>query len=735
MRYRILFFLLFPALAGISQDKLLTIENTVYAVRDSLAPKKPAQLGWIKGTGNYYYIEKKNGKESLMSAGAEKNNASTILTLDQLNDDIRKLNKTGVGEFKSFPFIVWTSSSSFIFDAGSYTATYSTSVNRLTLAVKPPYPKNAERFDDAAETGYVAYTVDNNLYVNKNGTLQQITKEENPGIVNGQSVHRDEFGISKGTFWSPSGRILAFYRMDQSMVTEYPIFDLTKQPATANMIRYPMAGGVSHEVTVGVYNAETGATVFLQTGEPKEQYLTNIAWSPDNRYIYIAVLNRDQNHLWLNRYDAATGAFDKTLFEETDPKYVHPMNPMLFVPGRADELFIWQSERITKTNPNGANALYLYNTNGKLLSELTLPEGTGANAMVVTDVYGFDKTGMWLYFQASPAGTCEKQIYAVSTDEKKPEIKKLTTETGTHTAFFSSDRKYFIDDYSSPAVPRMQWICDANGKHLSTLTTAPDPLAKYKKCQLRLFTITAADNETKLWCRMFLPADFDSTKKYRSLTYVYNGPNVQLVTNSWLGGSDLFLYYMAQQGFIVLTVDGRGSANRGMKFEQAIFRNLGAAEMADQEKGADYLKTLPYIDAARMAVYGWSYGGFMTTSLMTRKPDLYKCGVAGGAVIDWSYYEVMYTERYMDTPQTNPEGYRESSTLNYAQNLKGKLLMIHGTSDDVVVWQHTLLYTKACVDKGIQTDYYMYPGHLHNVRGKDRIHLLTKISQYIVANT
>jgi dipeptidyl-peptidase-4 len=354
---------------------------------------------------------------------------------------------------------------------------------------------------------------------------------------------------------------------------------------------------------------------------------------------------------------------------------------------------------------------------------------------VVIKVYGFDKAGTTFFFQASPAGTCEKHIYSVSVDPKRAELKKLTNETGTHTPTFSDDRRFFVDEYSSPSVPRIQWLCDAGGKHLSTLLTAPNPLAAYKKCDVRLFTITAADNSTPLWCRMILPADFDSTKKYRSLTYVYNGPNVQLVTNAWLGGADPFLYYMAQQGFVVFTVDGRGSGNRGLQFEQATFHKLGTEEMADQEKGAQFLRSKSYIDADRMAVYGWSYGGFMSTSLMTRKAGLYKCGVAGGAVIDWSYYEVMYTERYMSTPEKNPEGYTTSSLFNYVQNLKGKLLMIHGTSDDVVMWQQTLLYTKAAVDNGVQTDYYLYPGHLHNILGKDRVHLLTKVSEYIIQNT
>ena len=745
MKQKFLALFLFLSVAALAQDKMLTIENTVFAGRDGLTPQRLPQLGWIKGSENYYYIDRSNETETLVMSKGDGKSSSPVLTLSELNDQLQK-TKAAIPALKSFPVVNWLSPQVFTFTVDKWLFTYLVSGKQLTVTSLAGLPQDADHFDESPVSKYTAYTVANNLYITKtlpgSGDKPEViavTSDADVNIVNGQSVHREEFGIVKGTFWSPSGMQLAFYRMDQTMVTDYPILDLTKQPAQARMIKYPMAGGTSHQVTVGVYNVTTGKTVFLQTGEPKEQYLTNIAWSPDNQHVYIAVLNRDQNHLWLNSYNATTGAFEKTLFEETDSKYVHPMHAMEFVPGHNDQ-FIWQRQLVSENNPEGFNAIYLYSIDGKLLKQLsgtgstgTTPTGKAVSGEEVTDIYGFDPTGRFLYYQSAPYNTCEKQLRMV--DVKTGAITALTTARGTHTAIFSESKKYFIDQYSAVDVPMVQSVCDAKGKQVRVLSTSADPLTEYKKCGVRLFTITAADGKTPLWCRMFLPAGFDSTKKYPSLTYVYNGPNVQLVTNSWLAGADLFLYYMAQQGFVVFTVDGRGSANRGMLFEQATFRHLGTNEINDQEKGNNYLRSLSYVDAARMAVYGWSFGGFMTTSLMTRKAGMYKCGVAGGAVIDWSYYEVMYTERYMDTPQANPVGYKESNLVNYVQNLKGKLLMIHGTSDDVVVWQHTLMYTKACVDKGVQTDYYMYPGHLHNVRGKDRVHLLTKISQYVIANT
>ncbi len=746
MKNKFLLLFILAASTLVAQEKMLTLDQTVFGSRDGLAPQRLTQLNWIAGTNEYYFIDKSGPVETLMrSKPTDKSAGKKVLDLNELNSLVRQSIATV--EFKTFPVIEWKNATSFSFETDKNEFIYDTNTKKLSSDTKKTFSTSGENFDVSA-SGHTAYTEGNNLrvqYVFGDGAkILNVSNEKNESIVFGKSVHREEFGISKGTYWSPNGNLLAFYRMDQTMVTDYPIMDITAQPAKANLIKYPMAGASSHEVTVGVFNVKTEQVVYLKTEGPKDQYLTNIAWSPDNKYVFIAVLNRDQNHLWLNRYNAETGAFEKTLFEETDSKYVEPMNPMLFVPGRPDQ-FVWQRNSVAAENPYGLNSLCLYNTEGKLLKALSITQinGIGEN---VTEVYGFDPKGTTLYYQAAPFGSCDKVIgyYDLKNNEKTMSIGLY----GTHNAIFSADKKYYIETYSSVDVPCIQSIREGTKRtQVKVVLTAPNPLVtiapnvrlnmNYFKGsnRVKLFTIKAADGETDLWCRMILPTDFDSTKKYPAMTYLYNGPHAQLVTNSWLGGADFFLYYMSQQGFVVFTVDGRGSGNRGMKFEQAVFRNLGKEEAADQEKGAQYLKSLKYVDGNRMAVFGWSFGGFVTTTLMVKKPDLYKCGVAGGPVIDWSYYEIMYTERYMDTPQTNPEGYKESNLLNYAGNLKGKLLQIHGTVDDVVVWQHSLMFQKACIDKKTQCDYYVYPGHPHNVRGKDRVHLYTKISEYIISNT
>jgi dipeptidyl-peptidase-4 len=558
----------------------------------------------------------------------------------------------------------------------------------------------------------------NNLYYAVGGKIKQITFDEGPGIVNGQTVHRNEFGISKGIFWAPTGDKLAFYRKDESMVTDYPLVNIDTRIAEIENTKYPMAGMTSEQVTLGVYNLADGSTVFMQTGEPKEQYLTSVSWGPDGNYIYIGLLNRDQNHLKLNKYNTSSGEFVATLFEEIHPKYVEPEDPMYFNPENKDE-FIWVSER------DGYNHLYLHSTtDGALLHQLT--EGP----WVVTDFLGFfgDRK---VYFLGTKESPLEQNIYSV--DLKTYEITRISPDHGTHNAFISKNGKFILDAYSSTDVSREYKLLDHKGKVVRILQEDRNPLADYALGEMSIFTIKS-ENDSDLYCRMIKPVGFDASKKYPVFIYVYGGPHAQLISDSWLGGARLFLYYMAQKGFVVFTLDNHGTANRGRDFEQSIFRNLGSIEVHDQMLGVEYLKSLPFVDPDRMGVDGWSYGGFMIISMMLKNPGVFKVGVAGGPVIDWKYYEVMYGERYMGTPQSNPEGYKNSSLLNYVDDLQGKLMIIHGTSDPVVMWQNSLQFLKKAIEANKQIDYFVYPGHGHNVRGVDRSHLYEKISNYFIDN-
>lgn len=695
-----------------AQNKMMTMEDVVLSARKGFTPSKLDQLQWIPGTSNCSWVVKSDGTDQLMmTSGSGKE--SKVIDMQQLNAVMKKEIEDSL---KAFPTITWTNAGQFTFENKDYLLAYRLKENSIVrlLNIKDATAENKEY---NSKLTALAYTKKNNLFIATPSGNFQVTNDTDAAIVNGHIVHREEFGIHKGTFWSPSGEQLAFYRMDQTMVTDYPIYELDEKPAAAKMVKYPMAGGKSHHVTIGIYNVTTEKTIWLKTGEPAEQYLTNIAWSPDNKKIYVVILNREQNHLKFNRYDAATGNFEATLFEEKHDKYIQPLHPAIF--SKNGSKFIWQSRR------DGFNHLYLYDQSGKVLKQLT----TGN--WEVIDAAGFDGTEANVWFAAAKEKPTNKDIYSVNISSSK--LSRISAGEGTHKPLYNTEAGLVIDEFTSIETPKIISIRNKEGKELKQLLNAPNPLKDFNPVNRKLFTIKN-DNGDELYCKMVTPQPFDSTKQYPVVVYVYGGPNVQLVTNTWPAGTDLWYNYMAQRGYIVFSLENRGTPFRGAAFEQATFRQLGEVEMQDQITGVKWLMKQRYVNKDRMGVYGWSYGGFMTTSLMTRHPGLFKVAVAGGPVIDWKYYEIMYTERYMDTPTENPSGYDKANLMNYVENLSGKLMLIHGTSDDVVVWQHSLMYLKKAVQKNIQLDYFVYPGHEHNVTGRDRIHLLNKISNYFFDN-
>ena len=577
--------------------------------------------------------------------------------------------------------------------------------------------KEEQAFLFSPRADHAAVVKGHNLFVlSPDGSSHQLTTDGSPTIVYGQTVHQNEFGINGGLFWSPDGGQLAFYRMDQSMIAPYPLVHIDARKATEEKLYYPMAGMPSHHVTLGVYDLASGKTVYIKTGEPKEKYLTNISWAPDGKTIYIAELNRDQNHMDLKAYDPKTGDYIKTLFSETNSKYIEPQWPMRFIPGR-DREFVWQTRR------DGYTHLYHYNVDGKLLGQIT------RGAWEVTDFLGFADGGKTLVYTSTQLSPIDRVVASVSLDGRKTKL--LTPQEGWHVARLSRDGKYLLDTYESLKNPTEQRLVSVSiGKQLAKLYQSKDPEAGFINPEITFGKIKAADGVSDLYYRLLKPTNFDPSKKYPTIVYVYNGPHAQLVQNRFHAGCLGWDLYMATQGYVVFTVDGRGSAHRGADFEQVIHRHLGKNEMADQMKGVDFLKSLPYVDANRIGVAGWSYGGFMTTNLMLTYPEVFKVGVAGGAVTDWARYEVMYGERYMDSPQDNPEGYKETNLSLRAKDLKGRLMLIHGTIDPTVVWQHTQLFVEACVKAGTYPDYMIYPEHRHNVMGVDRVHLNYTMARY-----
>ncbi|MCC8146002.1 MAG: S9 family peptidase [Bacteroidales bacterium] len=561
----------------------------------------------------------------------------------------------------------------------------------------------------------LAFTIDNNLYIRKSESEAiAVTQESNPAIVFGQAVHRNEFGINKGIFWSPKGNYLAFYRMDESMVTDYPLVDVSARVAKLKNIKYPMAGMASHEVTLGIYDLQSGKTIYLATGEPKDHYLTNISWDPSEEYVYIAELNREQNHMQLNKYSIASGKKVLTLFEEKNDKYTEPQNPLLFLKNNPDQ-FIWQ------TRKDGYNHMYLYNTSGEWIRQLS------SGPWEVKDIVGLDDDHV--YFTSNELNPIEFQVYKIHLQNGQKD--RLSSEPGIHSPMLSASCKYMVDSYSNQTTPRNIDLVETSGSRNKTrLQTANNPYAGYRLPEISLGSIKAADKKTDLYYRLVKPTDFDPNKKYPVIIYVYGGPHSQMVLNNWLGSVRGWEIYMAQKGYVIFSLDNRGTSNRGFAFESVTHRQLGIEETADQMEGVRFLESLPYVDASKIGVHGWSYGGFMTTNMILRHPDKIKVGVAGGPVIDWKYYEVMYGERYMDSPQDNPEGYDKTNMNKLAGNLKGRFLLIHGDEDPVVVWQHSLSFLKACIDAETYPDYFVYPGQEHNMVGRDRVHLHEKITRY-----
>jgi len=703
------FLIFFLIVSGVIAQKTLSLKDATLGASSYLKPEMPEQIKW-RDARRFVMV-----KDSiLLQQEIQKKDQTKILSLSELN---AALKAGGLKAVKTFPRFSFINPSQIGFRANNQVVILNPDTKQLIKNIE--FPDGAENLDVCTTNSTLAYTVKNNLFTTETSGVKQITNDQNPHVINGATVHRNEFGIDKGTFWSPAGNKLAFYHMDETMVGDYPLVDYMTREAELVNIKYPMAGMTSHQVKLGIYEPATKQTIYLKTGEPLDHYLTNICWSPDEKSIFIQELNREQNHMKLNRYDVATGNLIQTVLEEHDDKYVEPMHPILF--SKVDpERFYYQSRR------DGWNHVYEYNVRGELIAQITKGDWE------VTELSGFDVDEKNMFFEATKESPIERHFYRINLRSGKTD--KLTADAGTHSCILSPDQQNITDRWTSTNIPGQLDLISVKENRKQVLFESPNTLKDFDLGENTVFTIKAADGSTDLYCRMIKPNNFDPTKKYPVIVYVYGGPHAQLVNKTWQNDARWWQYYMASKGYIAFTVDSRGSENRGKVFENAIHRNLGVVETADQMKGIDYLKSLSYVDVNRIGVHGWSYGGFMTLNLKLKHPETFKVAVAGGPVIDWSLYEVMYGERYMDTPQENPEGYKNANMLNYIDNLTGKLMIIHGVQDQTVVMQQSMEFLKKCIDLDKQVDFFVYPTHEHNVRGNDRLHLMEKISNYFLEN-
>jgi dipeptidyl-peptidase-4 len=702
-----LFFSFFIAISTYGQLKKLTLDESVMQQGRAFRADKLIGFQWIPNTNNYVYCT--DNWTKLMTANAVDNKISEGVTLSEINKNLG----TNLKNYFGIEFI--DANTILLSESGKYYSYNTTTKSGKIIQETKDTDENIV-FDSSKSN--LAFTINNNLFFyNTKKEKITVTNESNKAIVSGQAIARSEFGISGGIFWSPKASFLAFYQKDETDVSDYPLLDINETPGKLVNIKYPMIGQKSEKPKVGIYNLATSKTVFISPKDNQEDYLTNLSWSPDEKYVLIAEVNRAQNEMSLQVFDALTGTLVRTILNEKNPKWVEPEHAAYF-PNSKSNNFVWISEK------DGFNNLYYYTIEGKLIKQLT------NNKFPARDIIGHNPDGTEIYFTSTGENPTNMLLYKVTTKGKQTLI---TKDQGAHTIVINTNGKWLFDEFSNHSTPSKSVMYDAHLKS-KILLESKNKYDGYQMGTSEIKTIKAGDGITDLYTRLIKPSNFDASQKYPVLVYVYGGPHAQMITNSFLDGANLWMYWMAEQGYLVFTVDNRGSDNRGFAFESAIHGRLGVNEIEDQMKGIDYLKSLPFVDSNRLAVHGWSFGGFMTTSLLLRKPDVFKVGVAGGPVTDWKYYEIMYGERYMDTPAENQKGFDEANVMNYAKNLKGKLLLIHGTSDDVVVEQHNLTLVKKFVEVGKQVDYFPYPMHKHNVNGKDRVHLMTKVLNYVIDN-
>ncbi|MBQ2373925.1 MAG: DPP IV N-terminal domain-containing protein [Alistipes sp.] len=678
--------------------KLLTIEDVV--LNRELSPKS-YPVKWVGESDSYASVE----GTTLNATDAKSGKSSVIITLEELNSLLDT-------NFKSFPAYAFDDANSLVVGAHGMRNTIDLKQRKVVAKYKVPVGDNLTR--QSGKGGLYAYTKDNNLYYFNGEKEYAITNYADKNIVCGQTVSRNEFGISGGIFISPNAKKIAFYKKDESAVTDFPLLDITTRTGSLKNIKYPMNGMPSEQVSLGVYDVATQSTIYLEvTDFDKDRYLTNITWSPDSQRIYIQVLDRAQKNVHLNSYCATSGKMIKNILSEHNDRWVEPQHPLVFLESDPKK-FIYATD-----NRDGYWNLYLCDDEGNV-QRLTK---TGASVQYVA------QDAKSVYYTSAEVSPVDNHLYKV--DLKSGKQTRLTPAEGWHDVVVSKSGKYFLDVYSSLNVPRVVELGRTDGKPAKELFRAEDPTVGYNYVPIELGSVKSADGKYDNYYRLMKPLDFDPTKKYPVIMYVYGGPHSQMVRNNYLASLRRWEMYMAQRGYVVFAMDNRGTSNRGAEFEKAIHRQCGQVEMADQMEGMKWLMSHEWVDKDRIGVHGWSYGGFMTISLITNYPDIFKVAVAGGPVIDWKWYEVMYGERYMDNVHNNPEGFAKTSLISKAKDLKGQLLICQGAIDPVVVWEHSLSFVRECVKNNIYTvDYYPYPCHEHNVMGKDAVHLYNKISKY-----
>ncbi|MCD4772671.1 MAG: S9 family peptidase [Bacteroidales bacterium] len=570
----------------------------------------------------------------------------------------------------------------------------------------------------------VIFIRDNNLFIKNliNNTEKQITDDGlYNNIINGTTdwVYEEEFSFTKAFFWSPDGKKIAFYKFDESDVKEFFFSKYGNLYPEEYKYKYPKAGEANSIVNIYTYDIESENIVKMDIGEETDQYIPRIKWTKNPDILSILKMNRLQNKLeilFANPYNGIS----EVIYTETNKYYIDITDHLIFL--NDNEHFLFTSEK------DGYYHIYLYNMNGELVKQLT------KGKWVITDLIGFDENKKLVYYISAESSPLNRDVYCVNLKGNKT---KLSSRKGTNSARFSSNYNYYINTFSDANTPPVITVNKTNGKQLRVLednSKLLETIKEYNFSNKEFFTIiTSEDIKLNAW--KILPPDFDNTKEYPVLFTIYGGPGSQTVQNSW-GRGNLWEQMLAQKGIIVVSVDNRGTGARGEEFKKMTYLQLGKYETIDQIEAAKYLSSLDYVDANKIGIFGWSYGGYMAALCMTKGAEYFNTGIAVAPVTNWRYYDNIYTERFMRTPQENPDGYDDNSPINHVDKLKGNFLLIHGTADDNVHIQNSIDLVTALVAANKQFEMQFYPNSNHGIyTGRNtRMHLYTKMTEFLIKN-
>jgi len=716
-----------PAQQPAGTGKALTIER-IYS-QPSLSGRLTRGLEWTPDERGLSYFETKGsgkeGKTELWMMDAGSGERRLLVAADKLEtilpaDTSRPTQATGLGRRAPSQYQWAPDGAGILFEGPTAlawldlkTQTGRTLVSGKAALADPKVSPNGS---------YVSFVRDHNLWLVcvADGKERAVTQGGTEEIRKGELdwVYPEELDIKTAYWWAPDSSAVAYLEMDERKVTQYPLVDFSSPTGEAEMERYPVAGGANPIVRVFVVSLSGGEPRAMDTGAETDIYIPRVNWLTDSKQLAIQRLNRAQTRLDLLIVDTATGK-TRTVLTENDSNWINLSDDLYFL--KDGKRFLWSSER------SGYRHLYLFDVEGKQLAQLT------KGNWEVSAVDAVDETKGFVYFTATENSPLERQLYRVGLDGTG--FARLTKDAGTHAAIFAPNATAFYDTYSNAATPQRQDLCRADGSRIAAINeNKVAELGDYHLSPMEFLTVKSRDG-VSLNASIVKPPDFNPQKKYPVLVHTYGGPHAQVVRNGWGGANFLWHQLMAQKGYIIFSLDNRGSAGRGHAFETPLHFRIGAQELSDQRDGVQYLKSLPYVDPNRIGIWGWSYGGHMTLHAMFEAGEDFKAGFAGGPVTDWRYYDTIYTERYLGLPQKNEKGYQDSSPVKYAAQLKGKLLIAHGTGDDNVHYANTLSVINDLIEAGKYAEVLAFPGRGHGASDPPaRRVLMQRVTQFFLDN-